>query len=330
MRAVQVERFGGPEVLVTREVPEPEVGPGTVEIAVEAANVMYLDTLLRSGWGRDRFPVAPPYTPGIGVAGTVSRTGPGTDPSWLGVRVVAGTGEVNEAGAVLPSGGYAERAVVPSDALVRIPEGVDPQDALAVLNDGPTALTVARTAGYLAGRTVLVTAAAGGAGSLSVQLARRAGARVIAAARGEAKLDLVRKLGAHEAVDYSFPAWTDRVLELTGGTGVDSAVDGAGASLGEAAFTAVAEGGRYVNYGSAGGRFAEIEPGRARQRRVEVFGLSDVESRKGTDDPARVLELVRSGELVPHIGLALPLEKADEAHRALAERRVLGKALLIP
>ncbi|MEU0493690.1 zinc-binding dehydrogenase [Nocardiopsis sp. NPDC006139] len=331
MRAVRVERFGGPEVLVAREVPDPEVGPGSAEIAVGAANVMYLEVLVRSGWGRDYFPVVPPYTPGTGVAGTVTRVGPDVDPAWVGVRVVADTGDENGEGGRLPVGGYAERAVVPADGLVRVPEGVDPRDALALLHDGPTALALARTAGYRAGQTVLVTAAAGGAGSLSVQLARRAGARVIAAARGGAKLDLARRLGAHEAVDYSLPGWTDRVLELSGG-GVDAALDGAGSSLGEAAFTTVAEGGTYINYGSAGGRFAEIEPARAREHKVRVFGLFDIKSEVegGTDDLTRALELARAGELVPHIGLTLPLERADEAHRALEERRVLGKVLLTP
>ncbi|MDT0328820.1 zinc-binding dehydrogenase [Nocardiopsis lambiniae] len=331
MRAIRVDRFGGPEVLVTREVPDPEIGPGTAEIAVEAANVMYLEVLVRSGWGLDYFPVAPPYTPGTGVAGTVTRVGPGVDPAWVGSRVVADTLEQNEAGAKLPVGGYAERAVVRADELVRVPEGVDPRHALALLYDGPTALSLARTAGYRTGQTVLVTAATGGAGSLSVQLARRAGARVIAAARGTAKLDLARRLGAHEAVDYSLPGWTDRVRELTGGLGVDTALDGAGASLGEAAFTTVAEGGRFISYGSAGGRLSEIEPARAREHKVQVFGLFDINKSEGEADAlTEALDLARSGELVPHIGLTLPLEKADEAHRALEERRVLGKVLLTP
>ncbi|MFL1379659.1 zinc-binding dehydrogenase [Nocardiopsis protaetiae] len=332
MRAIRVDRFGGPEVLVAREVPDPEIGPGTVEIAVEAANVMYLEVLVRSGWGLDYFPVVPPYTPGTGVAGTVARVGADVDPAWIGARVVADTGEPNEAGAKLPVGGYAERAVVRAGDLVRVPEGIDPRHALALLHDGPTALALARTAEYRAGQTVLVTAATGGAGSLSVQLARRAGARVIAAARGAAKLDLARRLGAHEVVDYSLPGWADRVRELTGGTGVDTALDGAGSSLGEAAFTTVAEGGRFINYGSAGGRFAEIEPARAREHKVRVFGLFDIKSEvEGeVDDLTRALDLAGSGELAPHIGLTLPLEEAGEAHRALEERRVLGKVLLTP
>lgn len=332
MRAVRVDWFGGPEVLVAREVPEPEIRPDAVEIAVEAANVMYLEVLVRSGWGLDFFPVSPPYVPGSGVAGTVTRVGPGVDPSWTGARVVADTGEPDGAGTRLPVGGYAERTVVPAADLARVPEGVDPRHALALLHDGPTALALARTAEYAPGQTVLVAAATGGAGSLSVQLARRAGARVIAAARGGAKLDLARALGAHEAVDYSLPGWTDRVMELTGGTGVDTALDGAGAALGEAAFTTVAEGGRFIGYGSAGGRFAEIEPARAREHKVRVFGLFDIKDEAGGRAHAleEALELARSGELVPHIGLTLPLEQAEEAHRALEERRVLGKVLLTP
>ncbi|MDE3724275.1 zinc-binding dehydrogenase [Nocardiopsis sp. N85] len=332
MRAVRVDGFGGPEVLTAREVPDPEVGPGSVEVTVDAANVMYLEVLVRSGWGRDFFPVTPPYVPGTGVVGTVSRVGEGVDPSWVGTRVVTDTGERTADGSALPVGGYAERAVVPESDLIRVPEGVDPHHALALLHDGPTALALARTADYRPGQTVLVAAATGGAGSLSVQLARNAGARVIAAARGGDKLALAEKLGAHEVVDYSLPGWTDRVLELTGGIGVDTALDGAGASLGEEAFTTVARGGRFVGYGSAGGRFAEIEPARALEHEVEVFGLFDIkdEAEARTRALGEALELVRSGRLTPHIGLTLPLEDAAEAHRAMEERRVLGKVLLIP
>ncbi|WP_017573831.1 zinc-binding dehydrogenase, partial [Nocardiopsis halotolerans] len=244
MRAVRVDAFGGPEVLVARDVPEPETGSGEVLVDVAASNVMYLDTLVRGGWGRDHFPVDPPYVPGAGVVGRVVRIGGGVDPGWRGATVVTDTGHTDTAPgrSTLPTGGYAERAVVPESALVRVPEEVDPKAALALLHDGPTALALERAAGFGPGTTVLVAAAAGGAGSLAVQLARTAGARVIGAARGEAKLALARELGAQETVDYSEPGWPERVRELTGGTGVDVALDGAGGALGEAAFTTVADG----------------------------------------------------------------------------------------
>ncbi|MFD6952189.1 NADPH:quinone reductase [Nocardiopsis sp. TSRI0078] len=335
MRAVVVDGFGGPEVLAAREVPEPEAGPGRVLVEVEASNVMYLDTLVRSGWGREYFPVAPPYVPGAGVAGRVSALGSGVDPDWADAVVVTDTGHTDtaEGRATLPVGGYAERVAVPESALVRVPEGVDPRTALALLHDGPTALALERAAGFVPGGTVLVTAAAGGAGSLAAQLARTAGARVVAAARGEAKLALARELGAHEAVDYSLPGWEGRVRELTGGTGVDVALDGAGGSLGDATFGAVADGGRFIGYGSAGGRFSEVDAEEAARRGVEVLGLFDLEVEDGDggkDALRRMLEMLRRDRITPHVGPALPLEQAGRAHAALEERSVLGKVLLVP
>ncbi|WP_150243687.1 zinc-binding dehydrogenase [Nocardiopsis quinghaiensis] len=335
MRAVLVNGFGGPEVLVAREVPEPEVGPGQVLVEVGASNVMYLDTLVRSGWGQEYFPVAPPYVPGAGVVGRVAALGEGVDPGWTDAVVVTDTGhtDASEGRATLPVDGYAERTAVPVSALVRVPGEVDPKAALALLHDGPTALALERAAGFGPGSTVLVAAAAGGAGSLTVQLARAAGARVLAAARGGAKLALARELGAHEAVDYSRPGWEKRVLELTGGVGVDVALDGAGGALGEAAFGAVADGGRFIGYGTAGGRLSEVDTEEAGRRGVEVLGLFDLEAR-GADDRRnalrRMLELTRRGGIAPHVGLALPLEQADRAHAALEGRTVLGKVLLVP
>jgi NADPH2:quinone reductase len=332
MRAIQVDEFGGPEVLVAREVPEPEAGPGQVLVEVAAASVMYLDTLVRGGWGLDYFPVAPPYVPGAGVAGRVARIGPGVDPGWEGTAVVTGTGHTDAVPGrpTLPVGGYAERVVVPESALVRIPEEVDPRAALALLHDGPTALALERAAGFRPSDTVLVAAAAGGAGTLAVQLARTAGARVIGAARGGAELALVRELGAQETVDYSEPGWQERVRELTGGAGVDVVLDGAGGALGEAAFAALADGGRFIGYGSAGGGFTEVDQEEAGRRGTEVLGLFDLEAADSDRQDALrlVLEMARLGRITPHVGLTLPLERAAEAHAALEGRAVPGKVLL--
>ncbi|PDP86365.1 NADPH:quinone reductase [Glycomyces fuscus] len=334
MRAVQVDEFGGPEVLVAREVPEPEAGPGQVLVEVAASNVMYLDTLVRGGWGLDYFPVSPPYVPGSGVAGRVVRIGSGVDPGWEGATVVTDTGHTDAVpgSPTLPVDGYAERVVVPESALVRVPEEVDPLAALALLHDGTTAMALERAAGFRPGGTVLVAAAAGGAGSLAVQLARTAGARVIGAARGEAKLALVRELGAQETVDYSEPGWQERVRELTGGTGVDVVLDGAGGALGEAAFETLADGGRFIGYGTAGGSFTEVDAEEAERRGIEVLGLFDLKEADGDgqDSLRLVLEMARLGRIAPHVGLTLPLERAAEAHTALEERTVLGKVLLVP
>lgn len=239
MRAIQIREFGGPEVLVPAELPEPVAGPGQAVVGLAAADVIYLDTLLRSGWGGEFFPTRTPYVPGHGGAGRVLSVGEGVDPGWVGRHVVAWA-----------SGGYAERLVAAVEELVEVPDGLGSAEAAAVMHDGTTALRLLAEAQLSTGEWVLIAAAAGGAGSLLVQLARDAGARVVAAARGERKLALVRELGAEVAVDYSVDGWQHRVREATGGAGVDLAFDGAGGALGKAVFEAVAH--RGVRAGRAG------------------------------------------------------------------------------
>ncbi|GGP44429.1 NADPH:quinone reductase [Saccharothrix coeruleofusca] len=314
MRAVQVREFGGPEVLVAAEVPAPVAGRGQVVIGMRAADVIFLDTLLRGGWGQEFFPVQPPYVPGGGGAGHVLSVGEGVDPGWVGRHVVARA-----------SGGYAEQVVADVDSLVEVPAGVGSDVAAALVHDGVTALSLFKQAKVGAGERVLVAAAAGGAGSLLVRLARGAGARVVAAARGERKLALARELGAEEVVDYSEAGWQRRV------EAVDLAFDGAGGPLGAAVFDTVAEGGRFVTYGTSDG-FTEVDPQVAEQRRIHVHNpLAD-----GPPDHATVRELLTEalalaerGQLRPFIGATYPLERAKDAHVSLARRDTVGKSLLI-
>ncbi|MEU0480558.1 zinc-binding dehydrogenase [Streptosporangium sp. NPDC006013] len=321
MRAIQVREFGGPEVLVYEEVPDPVAGQGEVVVGLTVADVIYLDTLLRGGWGRDFFPRQLPYVPGGGGAGQVLSVGEGVDPGWAGRRVVART-----------STGYAEQIVATVEETVEVPEGLGAREAAAVLHDGVTALNLTRVAGIEKGEWVLVTAAAGGAGSLLVQLARDAGARVVAAARGERKLALARELGAEITVDYSQEGWEHRVREAAGGAGVDLVFDGAGGELGRAAFEAAARGGRFVTYGTAGGGFADIAPRAAEDRQVRVTNLLA----SGPPDRATVRELLAQalalaaeGRIRPAIGATYPLDRAVDAHIALAERDTVGKSLLL-
>ncbi|MEU2973356.1 zinc-binding dehydrogenase [Nocardiopsis alba] len=323
MRAVRVDGFGGTEVLALHEVPEPEPGPGEVAVQVEAANVIYLDTLIRRGLAREFFPIEPPYVPGSSVVGRVEEVGPEADPSLVGTLVLSET----------EKGGYAERVVVREDGLLRVPDGLSPHDALALLVDGATAMLLERSSRFLPDTRVLVLAAAGGAASLVVQLARLAGARVIGAASSPEKRELARALGAVETVDYSAPDWHDRVREITGGAGVDVVVDGAGGALGASAFSLVADGGRFVSYGTTDGEIIEIDEAEASRRRIESVGLFDIQREEtlGRNDLARLaLEEAREGRIRPHVGMTLPLERAAEAHRALQERRVVGKVLLVP
>ncbi len=333
MRVVQVTTFGGPEVLVPSQVPEPVARAGQAVISVSAADVMFLDTLLRSGWGTEYFAVQPPYVPGAGVAGVVTSVGDGVDAGWVGSEVIAGTGERDRDGlALAPTGGYGERAVVPEGALIRIPAGVEQCDAVALLHDGPTALQLLDVAGVRAGDWVLVAAAAGGAGVLLVQLLHALGARVIGAARGGRKLALVGELGAESVVDYSEPGWTDRVRDTTGGRGAEVILDGAGGPTGEQAFDAIASGGRFITYGSSSGGFAEIDHRQAANRRVRVTGLLDLPSLDSTARKSlveRALAEAVNGRLRPVIGQTFTLEQAAEAHAAIAARSTLGKSLLV-
>ena len=226
MRQVLATQFGGPEVLATSTTADPVAGPGQVVVDATVADTLFVDTQIRRGWGREHFTVQPPYVPGGGVAGVVSSAGGGVDPDWIGRRVVAHTGERGG------HGGYVERAVVAADVIVAVPDGLDLQAAAAVLHDGVTALGLVDNARIRPREWVLVLAAGGGLGILLVQLVHAAGGRVIAAARGHRKLDVVRTLGPDVVVDYSEPDWAERVREATGGTGPDVVFDGAGGELG--------------------------------------------------------------------------------------------------
>lgn len=321
MRAIQVREYGGPEVLVAGEVPEPVAGPGQVVVGLAVADVIYLHVLLRAGWGQDFFPRELPYVPGGGGAGRVLSVGQGVDPGWVGRRVVARA-----------SSGYAERIVADVGEVVEVPEGVGDQDAAAVLHDGVTALDLVDVGTPNRDEWVLVAAAAGGAGTWLVQLARDAGARVVAAARGERKLALAEQLGAEVTVDYSEHGWVQQVLDATGGSGVDLAFDGAGGILGKEVFDTVAAGGRFITYGTSGGGFADIDPKAAEQRQVVVTNALAA----GPPDQAtvremltRALALTAQGRVRPAIGVTYPLDHARDAHLSLAERNTVGKSLLI-
>jgi NADPH:quinone reductase len=320
VQAIEAVAFGGPEVLEVRQFPAPAAGAGEVVIDVAAAPVLFLDTQIRAGLGRDWFPARPPYVPGAGVAGTVGSAGAGVGRQWAGCRVVADT----------PAGGYLEQAVVPAGRLIPVPDGVGLADAAALLHDGRTALALVQATVPRAGEWVLVTGAAGGLGILLVQLARQAGARVIGAARGEKKLALVTENGADAVVDYSQRDWAGQAARITGGAGPSLVLDGIGGDIGRAAFGVTAAGGRFSAHGAPGGGFAPVSPGDAAERGIEVLGIDRVqlEAAEAARLTGLALTEAASGRIRPVIGQAFPLERAADAHRAIESRAVLGKTLL--
>jgi NADPH2:quinone reductase len=323
-QVVQVTRFGGPDVLATISVSDQEPGPGEVVIAVSAADVLFLDTVIRSGRAAAWFPVTPPYVPGNGVAGWVSAVGEGSGAAWAGQAVVARTGRAGG------TGGYAERVVVPASHLVAVPDGAGLAEAAAVLHDGTTALGLAASTGIRPGEWVLILGAAGGLGILLGQLARAQGARVIAAARGKAKLDLLAEQGADAVVDYGEPGWLDHVVQATGSGGPDVVFDGVGGQLGTAAFSVIAEGGRFSAHGAASGGFAPVVADQAARRGVTVRGIEQVQFGPGEHErlAGQALAELAAGRIRPFIGQLFPLHRAGAAHTALESRSALGKTLL--
>ena len=318
MRAVVMREFGPPEVLRPEDVPDPSPGPGEVVIGVEFASVTFVETQVRAG--RPPSAAMLPDLPAIlgnGVGGTVIKVAAGAGPEGLGRRVVTALGG---------RGGYAEQAVAPAASLIDVPDGVGLRDATALLADGRTALGLIGLARPEAGDTVLVEAAAGGVGTLLVQLARAAGARVVALASQEGKLAVARDLGADLAIDYSERDWPDRVRQAAGK--VDIVFDGVGGDIGLAAFGLLGAGGRFCPFGMASGRFAPVAPDLARERGVAVL-------RGAPPDPDRIRALSEAalaeaagGRIHPVIGQEFTLARAAAAHQAIESRATTGKTLL--
>jgi NADPH:quinone reductase len=312
VRAVLVSEFGPPEVLVPAELPDPVPGPGQALIAVEIANITFVETQLRAGKAPPAMEPELPVVLGNGVGGVIAE---GPDPAVQGTRVISTTGG---------SGGYAERVAVDAAGVIEVPDDVGLAKAVALLADGRTAMSLIRAAEVRPGETVLVEAAAGGVGSLLVQLAASAGARVVAAAGGERKLQVAREVGADEAVDYTEPAWTERVRD-----GVDVVFDGVGGEIGRAAFELVRPGGRFCAFGLASGTFTQIPESEAAQRDVTVVHGARPTPEQMRELTKAALAEAQAGRLRPVIGQTFPLEDAAAAHRAIEARETVGKTLLL-
>ncbi|WP_410670471.1 zinc-binding dehydrogenase [Amycolatopsis sp. cmx-4-68] len=310
MRAVWLKEFGGPEVLVPGDAPDPVPGPGQVLVEVAFANITFVETQFRAG-APGPFRAQPPLIPGNGVGGAISVLGAGVDPGLAGQRVVTSTGG---------SGGYAQRVAVDASAVFPVPGALELDAAVAVLADGRTATGLVHATRVRPGDRVLVEAAAGGVGGLLVQLAKAAGATVIGAAGGPAKVASVR--GADEVVDYLAPDWAASAGE------VDVVFDGVGGEIGTTAFGLVRPGGRMAVYGLAGGSWAEVSEEDAAARGVSLVRSigNPAEMRAFTES---ALAEAAAGRLVPVIGRRFPLEQAADAHAAIESRTTVGKTLLV-
>jgi NADPH2:quinone reductase len=319
MRAVVLNRFGPPSELVPEKLPDPVPGPGQVVVAVEAVSITFVETQIRAG--HPPHPSMSPELPvilGNGVGGVVAAVGPAVDARLTGRRVVTTTGG---------SGGYAERVAVRADDLIDVPAELLVADATALLADGRTALALMDAAAIRAGETVLVEAAAGGVGSLLVQLARSAGATVVAAAGGARKLAVAAELGAGILADYTAADWADCIRDQVGH--VDVVFDGVGGAVGLAAFGLLRAGGRCCTFGMASGEFARISAEAAKGQRIRLLRGVQVSPEGMRELTRRALADGASGALRPVIGQTFPLEAAADAHAAIEARVTVGKTLLL-
>ena len=327
MRAIQQRSFGGPEELRLVEVPDPHPAAGQVRIRVESAGVHVVDTVVRRGGSAG--PAGPqtlPAVPGREVAGVVDEVGAGVDAGLAGRRVVVSLGEAG--------GGYAELALAPAGEVHLVPENLDADAAVAMIGTGRTALAVLELAAPAAGDVALVTAAAGGIGTLLVQAERAAGAAVVGLASGEQKLALVRDLGAAVTVDYSRPSWPEQVQTALAGRPVTLVLDGVGGEAGRAALELLGVGGRLVMFGMSSGSLPPLSAEDVYRYGITVCAAvgARLVRRPGGLRPLaeQALAAAAGGTLTPVIGTRFPLAEAAAAHTAIESRATLGKVVLHP
>jgi NADPH:quinone reductase len=313
MRAIQIERFGGPEVMELVELPEPEPGDGQVVVEVARSGINFADThATRNDYLAEQ---TLPLIPGGEVSG---RTADGR-------RVVA----------LIASGGYAERVAVPERWLVPVPDGVSDDQAASLLLQGITAhALIHRCARLEPGETVVVQAAAGGTGTLAVQLAKRAGAKVIALASTEDKRALAARLGADATVDSRADDLKAAIVDANGGRQVDAVLEMSGGQTFEACLRTLAPFGRLVSFGIASREQNEVPTGHLMRNSRAVIGFWLMHLTPHREEVAAIVAdlfaAVAAGELEVIVGGVYPLAEAPRAHEDIAARRTTGKLLLDP
>ena len=342
MRAVVITRHGGPEVLEVQERPDPEVGPGEIRIAVRAAGINFADLMARSGIYPDA--PSPPCVIGYDVAGEVDAVGSGVEAFATGDRVLAGT----------RFGGYAELVTVTEGQALPLPDELSfEQGAAFAVNYATAYAGLVLMAGLRAGERVLIQAAAGGVGIAAVQVARGIGAEIFGTASAS-KHDAIRAQGVEHAIDYRSEDFLDAIMRITDSEGVDVVMDAIGPSSFRKSYRALRQGGRLVMFG-----VAELQTGSKRDLPALAKGLvrmplatmpwwkslSVMNENKGVfglnmlswwdrEGLGRVIEALAAplaaGELVPIVAESFPFDRAGDAHQYLADRKNVGKVVLVP
>jgi NADPH:quinone reductase len=324
MRTVQFTEYGGPEVLKMVEALRPKPSGCQVLIEVKAIGVNYADTARREG--KYVIPTPLPFIPGAEVAGIVAEVGEDVSKIEIGTPVVT----------LIESGGYAEFTLADERSLIPLPQGLDYYQAVALPLQGLSAYHVIKTMGRLEkGETVLVHAAAGGVGSIAVQLAKLFGAgKVIATASTDEKLKHAKEVGADHLINYTEQGWEKRVLELTDGEGVDVALEMAGGDIFQKTLKCLAPFGRMVIYGVASGEQPTFYPSLLMGKNQSIVGFFLPQILRKPDlfkkSMEELLTFLENSELKLTVGGIYPLEEAAHVHSLLQGRETMGKLILVP
>ncbi|MBI3770388.1 MAG: NADPH:quinone oxidoreductase family protein [Deltaproteobacteria bacterium] len=324
MKAVLCKAYGPPDSLVVEELPSPTAARGEVVLAVRACGVNFPDVLIIQNKYQFRPPL--PFAPGGEVAGVVTAVGEGVSGIAVGDRVIGSTGW----------GGFAEELALDAGRVIPIPDEMDFVTAAAFLLTYGTSHHALKDRAHLEeGETLLVLGAAGGVGLAAVELGKVMGARVIAAASTAEKLAVCREHGADEVINYTSEDLKERVKQLTAGEGADVIYDPVGGAYAEMALRATAWNGRFLVIGFAAGEIPKIPLNLALLKGCQIVGVfwGAFTAREPAQHRANVAELMawyRAGKLKPHVSATYPLERAAKALNDMAERRVMGKVVLVP
>jgi NADPH2:quinone reductase len=323
MKAIRIHNYGGPEVMRYEETPVPVPGKGEAIVKIAAAGLNFIDIYFRTGLSKA---AQLPFTPGFEGAGAVTALGERATEVKVGDRVAY----------AMTQGSYAEYAAVPAWRLVKLPGNVDFKLGAAIMLQGMTAHYLTHSTFPLKpGDKAVVHAAAGGAGLLLTQIAKKLGATVYATVGSEAKADLARSAGADEAIIYSKQDFEAEVKRLTGGRGVDVVYDSVGADTFAKSLNCLRPRGYMVLYGQSSGPVAPLDPGILAGKgslfltrpTLTHYSMSRDEILSRTSDLFRWLE---SGELKFKVDHVFQLSEAGKAHEELAGRRTTGKVVLMP
>jgi NADPH2:quinone reductase len=323
MKALVCRAYGPIDSLALEEVPDPKPASGEVLVGVRACGINFPDLLVVQG--KYQFKPTPPFSPGSEVAGVVEAVGSGVKDVKVGDRIVA----------MGPSGGIAEKFVTDSSRTIPLPSGVEFATAVCLPTAYGTTLHALRDRAKLrSGETLLVLGAAGGVGLSAVQIGKRMGARVIAAASSAEKLATCKQAGADEVIDYGSEDLKERVKALTGGSGADVVYDPVGGPYTEPALRATAWEGRFLVIGFAAGDIPRIPLNLTLLKGCSIvgvfWGMAMMRDRaRLSGQLAELLAWTADGSLTPHVHARYPLEKALDALKDVEARRVRGKAVVV-